>query len=126
MNEAVRHFRALVRIPGSMCYLFSEGHGRESDPLSLYLRALCLEGMCHIDHNWSLVCFFQLLVMKPGPCALEFVVFRCGVNIYLSALCRKSVTVVGDFGSHGQGQPTNSQKGNADKQEGPYIGQLLD
>jgi hypothetical protein len=44
VNEAVRHFRALVRIPGSMCYLFSEGHGRESDPLSLYLRALCLEG----------------------------------------------------------------------------------
>jgi hypothetical protein len=44
VNEAVRHFRALVRIPGSMCYLFGEGHGRESDPLSLYLRALCLEG----------------------------------------------------------------------------------
>ncbi len=79
VNEAVRHFRALVRIPGSMCYLFSEGHGRESDPLSLYLRALCLEGMCHIDHNCRLVCFFQLLVMKPGPCALEFVVLRCGL-----------------------------------------------
>jgi hypothetical protein len=82
--------------------------------------------MCHIDHNCSLVYIFQLLVMKPGPCALEFVVFRCGVNIYLSALCRKSIAVVGDFGSHGQGQPTNSQKGNADKQEGAYIGQLLD
>lgn len=43
-NEAVRHFRALVRNPGSTTFLFNEGHGRDTDPLSLYIRGLCLEG----------------------------------------------------------------------------------
>lgn len=44
LNEAVRHFRALARHPGATAFLFNEGHGRETDPLSLYLRGLCLEG----------------------------------------------------------------------------------
>lgn len=44
LNEAVRHFRALARHPGATTFLYNEGHGRETDPLSLYLRALCLEG----------------------------------------------------------------------------------
>jgi len=44
LNEAVRHFRALSRHPGALAFLFNEGHGRETDPLSLYLRGLCLEG----------------------------------------------------------------------------------
>ncbi|KAL3695612.1 hypothetical protein R1sor_009688 [Riccia sorocarpa] len=42
VNEAVRHFRALSRLPGGMKFLHDEG--RNGDPLSLYLRALCLEG----------------------------------------------------------------------------------
>ena len=45
MTEAVRHFRALAKHPGATVYLFNEGDGRETDPLSLYLRALCLEGI---------------------------------------------------------------------------------
>lgn len=45
INEAVRHFRAMAKIPGSTTFLYNEGHGRESDPLSLYLRALSLEGI---------------------------------------------------------------------------------
>lgn len=44
LNEAVRHFRALARHPGATAFLCNEGHGRETDPLSLYLRGLCLEG----------------------------------------------------------------------------------
>ncbi|KAG6555175.1 hypothetical protein Mapa_003214 [Marchantia paleacea] len=41
-NEAVRHFRALSRLPGGLKYLHNEGSN--GDPLSLYLRSLCLEG----------------------------------------------------------------------------------
>ncbi|KAG0565121.1 hypothetical protein KC19_8G166500 [Ceratodon purpureus] len=44
LNEAVRHFRALAKHPGATVYLYNEGNGRETDPLSLYLRGLCLEG----------------------------------------------------------------------------------
>lgn len=44
VNEALRHFRALAKLPGSTTFLYNEGEGRTSDPLSLYLRALCLEG----------------------------------------------------------------------------------
>ncbi|KAJ3682428.1 hypothetical protein LUZ60_015001 [Juncus effusus] len=42
INEALRHFRALRRIPGGTKVLFNEGNF--GDPLSLYLRSLCLEG----------------------------------------------------------------------------------
>lgn len=45
LNEAVRHFRALAKHPGATTFLYNEGQGRETDPLSLYLRALCLEGI---------------------------------------------------------------------------------
>ncbi|PWA57222.1 plastid transcriptionally active 3 [Artemisia annua] len=42
IREAIRHFRALIRIEGGIKVLYNEGnHG---DPLSLYLRALCREG----------------------------------------------------------------------------------
>ncbi|CAM6089761.1 unnamed protein product [Calypogeia fissa] len=41
-NEAVRYFRALSRLPGGMRYLHDDG--KNGDTLSLYLRALCLEG----------------------------------------------------------------------------------
>lgn len=44
LNEAVRHFRALAKHPGATKFLYNEGEGRETDPLSLYLRGLCLEG----------------------------------------------------------------------------------
>ncbi|KAJ1693952.1 hypothetical protein LUZ63_010650 [Rhynchospora breviuscula] len=42
VNEAMRHFRALKRIPGGINVLYNEGNF--GDPLSLYLRSLCLEG----------------------------------------------------------------------------------
>ncbi|KAL5990264.1 hypothetical protein ACLOJK_011161 [Asimina triloba] len=41
-GEAIRHFRALKTIPGGMRVLYNEGNF--GDPLSLYLRALCLDG----------------------------------------------------------------------------------
>lgn len=43
VNEAMRHFRALKRIPGGTKVLYHEG--KYGDPLSLYLRSLCLEGI---------------------------------------------------------------------------------
>ncbi|KAL6839350.1 hypothetical protein ACP4OV_030847 [Aristida adscensionis] len=42
VNESIRHFRALRRIPGGTTVLYNEGNC--SDPLSLYLRSLCLDG----------------------------------------------------------------------------------
>lgn len=60
LNEAVRHFRALARHPGATAFLFNEGHGRETDPLSLYLRGLCLEGK-HIS-----------ILNFPGRCNTEY------------------------------------------------------
>lgn len=41
-EEATRHFRALSRVPGGMQLLHN--NGEYGDPLSLYLRLLCLEG----------------------------------------------------------------------------------
>jgi hypothetical protein len=42
VNESIRHFRALHRIPGGTKVLYDEGNC--GDPLSLYLRSLCLDG----------------------------------------------------------------------------------
>ncbi|KAH9317725.1 hypothetical protein KI387_019494, partial [Taxus chinensis] len=42
VNEALRHFRALKCYPGAMKVLHNDG--KHGDPLSVYLRALCLEG----------------------------------------------------------------------------------
>nr|CAB3494514.1 unnamed protein product [Digitaria exilis] len=42
VNESIRHFRALRRIPGGTKVLYNEGNC--GDPLSLYLRSLCLDG----------------------------------------------------------------------------------
>ncbi|KAM3402006.1 hypothetical protein ACQJBY_001484 [Aegilops geniculata] len=42
VNEAIRHFRALRRIPGGTKVLYNAGNC--GDPLSLYLRSLCLDG----------------------------------------------------------------------------------
>lgn len=43
VREAIRHFRALKNFEGGTTILHMDGnHG---DPLSLYLRALCREGM---------------------------------------------------------------------------------
>ncbi|KAL2642218.1 hypothetical protein R1flu_009805 [Riccia fluitans] len=42
VSEAVRHFRALSRLSGGVTYLHDKG--RNGDPLSIYLRAVCLEG----------------------------------------------------------------------------------
>ncbi|KAI7727038.1 hypothetical protein M8C21_006924 [Ambrosia artemisiifolia] len=42
VREAIRHFRALMRIEGGIKVLYNEGN--YGDPLSLYLRALCREG----------------------------------------------------------------------------------
>ncbi|PWZ55385.1 Pentatricopeptide repeat-containing protein [Zea mays] len=42
VNESIRHFRALQRIPGGTEVLYNEGNC--GDPLSLYLRSLCLDG----------------------------------------------------------------------------------
>lgn len=42
VNESIRHFRALQRIPGGTKVLYNEGNC--GDPLSLYLRSLCLDG----------------------------------------------------------------------------------
>ncbi|KAL8201977.1 hypothetical protein R6Q57_011124 [Mikania cordata] len=42
VREAIRHFRALIRIDGGIKVLYNEGN--YGDPLSLYLRALCREG----------------------------------------------------------------------------------
>lgn len=43
IGEAIRHFRALRNFEGGMKVLHNEGNF--GDPLSLYLRALCREGM---------------------------------------------------------------------------------
>ena len=43
VQEAIRHFRALKNIEGGTKVLHQEGN--YGDPLSLYLRALCREGM---------------------------------------------------------------------------------
>lgn len=54
-REAIRHFRALRRIEGGTKVLHFDGDF--GDPLSLYLRALCREGV--------LVCLF-LFALKNG------------------------------------------------------------
>jgi hypothetical protein len=41
-EEAIRHFRALSKIPGGIKSLHNDGN--YGDPLSLYLRLLCLQG----------------------------------------------------------------------------------
>lgn len=43
VREAIRHFRALIRFEGGTKALHYEGNF--GDPLSLYLRALCREGI---------------------------------------------------------------------------------
>ena len=43
IGEAIRHFRALKNIPEGTKVLYNEGNF--GDPLSLYLRALCRDGM---------------------------------------------------------------------------------
>lgn len=43
IGEAIRHFRALKNFEGGTKVLHAEG--KYGDPLSLYLRALCREGM---------------------------------------------------------------------------------
>ena len=43
VNEAIRHFRGLKNFEGGTKVLHCEGN--DGDPLSLYLRALCREGM---------------------------------------------------------------------------------
>lgn len=47
VREAIRHFRALKFLEGGTKVLHNEGNF--GDPLSLYLRALCREGI-HIFH----------------------------------------------------------------------------
>lgn len=47
IREAIRHFRALKFFEGGTKVLHNEGNF--GDPLSLYLRALCREGI-HIFH----------------------------------------------------------------------------
>lgn len=44
VREAIRHFRALKNFEGGTIVLHNEGNF--DDPLSLYLRALCREGIC--------------------------------------------------------------------------------
>lgn len=49
VREAIRHFRALKRFEGGTIVLHNEGNF--GDPLSLYLRALCREGvhiLCYV------------------------------------------------------------------------------
>lgn len=43
VKEAIRHFRALKNFEGGTIVLHNAGNFE--DPLSLYLRALCREGM---------------------------------------------------------------------------------
>lgn len=43
VKEAIRHFRALKNFQGGTKVLYNEGNF--GDPLSLYLRALCCEGI---------------------------------------------------------------------------------
>lgn len=52
VREAIRHFRALRNFEGGTKVLHNEGNF--GDPLSLYLRALCRDGM---PINDTLVCF---------------------------------------------------------------------
>jgi len=49
VNESIRHFCALRRIPGGTKVLYNEGNC--GDPLSLYIRSLCLDEtwFCSID-----------------------------------------------------------------------------
>lgn len=43
VREAIRHFRGLKNFEGGTQVLYNDG--KYGDPLSLYLRALCREGM---------------------------------------------------------------------------------
>lgn len=61
VGEAIRHFRGLKTFEGGTKVLHHEG--RHGDPLSLYLRALCGEGMfylrmfkdCFIHHKQNII-----------------------------------------------------------------------
>jgi hypothetical protein len=61
VREAIRHFRALKNFDGGTKVLHNEGN--YGDPLSLYLRALCREGMLIlvIYFCFSVLSFLELL-----------------------------------------------------------------
>jgi hypothetical protein len=72
VNEAIRHFRALRRIPGGTKVLYNEGNC--GDPLSLYLRSLCLDGefspfcllLWHNTSSPSVFCAKKNLLYLPS------------------------------------------------------------
>ena len=56
IREAIRHFRALKNFEGGTIVLHNEG--KFDDPLSLYLRALCREGIYIIRSIRSFMLIF--------------------------------------------------------------------
>lgn len=90
VNESIRHFRALQRIPGGTKVLYNEGNC--GDPLSLYLRSLCLDGEfslfytsdksgkvtdcvdCWVIWLWVMACLVELLEwFQWEPCQMAVV-----------------------------------------------------
>lgn len=61
IREAIRHFRGLRTFPGGTKALHNEGNF--GDPLSLYLRALCREGILQfiiVNGNKNFLIFLPL------------------------------------------------------------------
>lgn len=69
-REAIRHFRALKHFEGGTTLLHYEG--QYGDPLSLYLRALCREGMYSDTlSTFSLVSFFLVALHEVACLCLQ-------------------------------------------------------
>lgn len=59
VREAIRHFRALINFEGGIKALHNGGN--YGDPLSLYLRALCREGMLVLVMYFYFFSFLEVL-----------------------------------------------------------------
>ena len=61
VREAIRHFRALKNFEGGTKVLHNEGNF--GDPLSLYLRALCREGVHALYYVFTVIHYSKHLIL---------------------------------------------------------------